>query len=149
MEIVSLPVQIKTLVVDGKKMTLAVFRQLPEEEAYNPDGTMKNDGFIGIVRYEFRNIPIWAVRAEDGCLYKSRIRESNVRYWDSEFEMAKAAKLWWKELDGLRVNGEDVRHTPCPYRGYDSWTSTGIQYIEENIEATGAAKKRTGNAKHN
>jgi hypothetical protein len=49
-EIKTAAVEIKTLTVSGKQVTLAVFRQLPEVQLVNPDGTLNGTPW-GSVNY--------------------------------------------------------------------------------------------------
>jgi hypothetical protein len=64
----TLSVTIQALHVQGKQMTLAVFRQLP---------TMvvdKNCSIWGIVRYEIKDLGnLWLVFSFNNCLYKMKI----------------------------------------------------------------------------
>ena len=67
----TLAVTIQALHVNGKQMTLAVFRQLPIAIAYNEDGSLAPLEYWGIVRYAIKDQgDLWAVCASGGRLYR-------------------------------------------------------------------------------
>ena len=73
----TLAVTIKTLHVNGKQMTLAVFRQLPIK---NED---KNSELWGIVRYSIKDSgDIWLVFSDNGVLYRRALDLNKPTFYD-------------------------------------------------------------------
>ena len=73
----TLAVTIKTLHVNGKQMTLAVFRQLPIK---NED---KNSELWGIVRYFIKDSgDIWLVFSDNGVLYRRALDLNKPTFYD-------------------------------------------------------------------
>lgn len=68
----TMTVTIQALHVSDKQMTLAVFRQLPVENAYNGGtGCLNPFTWWGIVRYSIKGEGnVWAVGSKDGILYR-------------------------------------------------------------------------------
>ena len=69
-------VTIRTLTIDNKQMTLAVFRQLPELGRLIVDNKLDNEiSLWGIVRYKIKDgddsTDVWVVAEEDGTLYRA------------------------------------------------------------------------------
>ena len=76
-------VTLQAIKVSGKQMTLAVFRQLPEEDSPTSDAD-----YWGVVRYEFKDCGPWLVFSENGVLKK---REKLKRWWfDNERFLSRA-----------------------------------------------------------
>lgn len=69
----TLGVTIQALHVDGKQMTLAVFRQLPEASLYQPDGFCDPAYELwGIVRYAMKDASdTWVVASRNGILFRA------------------------------------------------------------------------------
>lgn len=70
----TLSVTIQSLTVSGKQMTLAVFRQLPERNVLDTDGSLREVGLWGLVRYQIKDEgSLWVVFDEDAILYRSEM----------------------------------------------------------------------------
>ena len=68
----TMSVTIKALHVNGKQMTLAVFRQLPMICPYNDNGKPIEADFWGLVRYQIKEDgDTWIVLSTNGILYRS------------------------------------------------------------------------------
>lgn len=68
----TLAVTIRALHVNGKQMTLAVFRQLPTIDAFNADGSLAPVQPWGLVRYQVKDGPdIWIVCEHGQRLYRA------------------------------------------------------------------------------
>ena len=76
-----LTVIVKTLNVDGKKMTLSFFRQLPVSRVYDENEfTLKKDIKLwGIIRYKIPGYlnDKWVLFEEDSVLYKADVNPLN------------------------------------------------------------------------
>jgi len=68
----TLQVEIKALTVKGKQMTLAVFRQLPQTQAYGVDAAMRQGAsYWGRVNYKIKDEDdAWFVMEMDDILYR-------------------------------------------------------------------------------
>ena len=83
----TLSVTIQALHVQGKQMTLAVFRQLPTMIAN------ENCSIWGIVRYEIKDSgDLWLVFSFNNCLYRMRIDlHSYINYYQEKINKIKKA----------------------------------------------------------
>ena len=68
-------VTIQALHVNGKQMTLSVFRQLPEITIFDENYNLRSYGYWGHVRYGIGGTEIWIVAEHGGRLYRSGISE--------------------------------------------------------------------------
>lgn len=104
----TLAVTIQALHVNGKQMTLAVFRQLPIVSAYNQDYTIADFRFWGIVRYEIKNEgKIWAVADKDGLLYRCNVN-SFIDY--TERGLNRDIQCYQEQIEALK---ERIIHVDC------------------------------------
>lgn len=89
----SLQVTITALMVSGKQMTLAVFRQLPRLHALNDDGSLTPLHWWGRVLYSIKDEgDHWAVGERDGLLYRCYIPDRASRpYHDYEIKSQRDA----------------------------------------------------------
>lgn len=120
-----LSVTIRALHVNGKQMTLAVFRQLPTIAIYNKDGSLAPIEFWGIVRYAIKDQgDIWVVCAHQNRLYRgdlwsfennsvNRINDILIKR-KSELEFAKKDIDWYYDCK-KRVD------SACDGRGDKVW----------------------------
>lgn len=72
----TMAVTIRSLHVNSKQMTLAVFRQLPVFYVYQDDGTLSDVDRWGLVRYKIRDEgDLWLVASKDGALYRGDAKD--------------------------------------------------------------------------
>lgn len=82
----TLSVQILALHVDGKQMTLSVFRQLPIAKVFMADGNPHAASCWGLVRYSIKHEgDLWLVVSYSGRLYRCPIDED---FYASKLECA-------------------------------------------------------------
>ena len=97
----TLAVTIQALHVNGKQMTLAVFRQLPVISPYNEDGSLAPMEYWGIVRYRINYLgSVWAVCSTGGRLYRGSIDIGHEFNMDETIFNAKKARTnlqWWHD----------------------------------------------------
>ncbi|MBT3298717.1 hypothetical protein HN385_07335 [archaeon] len=72
-----LTVIVKTLNVDGKKMTQSFFKQLPIGHVYKDDHSLRDVNFWGSVRYKIDDTPTWVLFEKDEILYKGNPNPDN------------------------------------------------------------------------
>lgn len=130
----TLSVQILALHVDGKQMTLSVFRQLPNGYVFMYDGTPHAGSCWGLVRYSIKHEgDFWLVVSYSGRLYRCLIdedfyasklecAEENLREAEEELQRFEewcvaVAELdaYYKEVDEYEKGGPEP---PPPKRGY-------------------------------
>lgn len=74
----TLQVSIQALVVNGKQMTLAVFRQLPNVSPVDADGNLQEFNYWGLVRYAIKDQgDVWGVATIGSALVRCAIRDPN------------------------------------------------------------------------
>lgn len=79
-EISTMKINVASIQVEGKQMTLAVFRQLPINCIYNSNYSInENINLWGVVRYQIPGYlnSIWVIFEKDGILYKGNIDPPN------------------------------------------------------------------------
>lgn len=116
----SLSVTITALVVSGKQMTLAVFRQLPAAEALKENGQLAILGWWGRVRYSIKDegVDEWIVAEHESALYRCAM--PSARPWNPyEGELYRAEKQvkdagrWphaaMAEIDGWRRRAVELK----------------------------------------
>ena len=83
----TLSVTVRALHVNSKQMTLAVFRQLPQTQLYNDDGTLVPLKHWGIVRYAIRDeADLWVVAEGSDILWRCALIGDNLNHWDRVVE---------------------------------------------------------------
>ena len=118
----TLSVTIQALHVNGKQMTLAVFRQLPVISPYNEDGSLAPLEYWGIVRYRINDLgSSWAVCSTGGRLYRGSIDIGHKFNIDDAILKIKKARTnldWWhseknalleRSHNGYSIRGNDPR----------------------------------------
>ena len=109
----TLSVTIRSLHVNSKQMTLAVFRQLPVVPVYRYDGTLVPLERWGLVRYEIKNEgSLWLVASHAGVLYRGNVWGFRYDFTDEE--------LRYKKARIARLQNEFVE--------YKRWESSVLQY---------------------
>lgn len=72
----TMAVTIRSLHVNSKQMTLAVFRQLPVFNVYHKDGTLTDVERWGMVRYKIgEDGDLWLVASKEGILYRGNVKD--------------------------------------------------------------------------
>lgn len=131
----TLSVTIQALHVNGKQMTLAVFRQLPTAEAYRDDGYLCDFDFWGLVRYSIKGSgDEWVICSKDGRLYRCYLNWPGLSASgaNQKLKREEAQLLWWER-------GRDYRNRICPsldkisFRG-QSWDESLLPFLNKNIE---------------
>jgi hypothetical protein len=129
----TLAVTIQALHVNGKQMTLAVFRQLPCAEVINEDGSLAPIECWGLVRYSIKDEgDFWVVCASGGRLYRSKLRLDlafAVKHAEHDLRNAESLVRWWKEAQATRDAGGSwvpvFRPSGAPY-----WRENGLPELE-------------------
>jgi hypothetical protein len=106
----TLSVTIKALHVNGKQMTLAVFRQLPEGEIGLTTGEKNTDfQWWGLVRYKINDCMLWVVAERDQRLYRLAANPTPWSYIESNRRTVSSceAKLLLAK-ENARYYGEDI-----------------------------------------
>lgn len=109
----TLSVTIQALHVNGKQMTLSVFRQLPETEAIDEDsGLLFEDAeYWGTVNYDFKkNGKLWVVLSKEGKLYRAELSFCN-------FEKRYEEKKYMQELEKVIEMLKQSKAKRSPYVG--------------------------------
>lgn len=146
----TLNVEVKALVVSGKQMTLAVFRQLPEMHALNDEENLWSDvQYWGMVRYSIKDEgDLWAVIEQDGKLYRGRIDVRLPRLSDLialDYEGDESEEMWELRatLNGIQEQHQEIRqaffekHHRNPHLcGVDvqDWGDWGASYLRQELQ---------------
>lgn len=77
----TMSVTIRALHVDGKQMTLAVFRQLPRWATFNKSGHLADCKWWGTVEYRIDTQSAWLVGEHQGRLIRCGIGNGEESYW--------------------------------------------------------------------
>lgn len=91
----TLQVTIESLTVEGKQMTLAVFRQLPSMDIEDREGKLVPEVRLwGLVRYQIKDEGgLWVVAEKGGILYRAAMPAlPHMYYTQREVEKAEAAR---------------------------------------------------------
>lgn len=110
----TLSVTIRSLHVNSKQMTLAVFRQLPVVPVYRDDGTLMPLERWGLVRYEIKDEgKLWLVASHAGALYRGNV--SN----------------FLDEVNPIYMNDQKnyIVELKNEYVEYKKWESSVLQYL--------------------
>lgn len=129
-----LAVTIQALHVNGKQMTLAVFRQLPVADAYNDDGSLAPLEYWGLVRYAIKDEgDLWVVCACGGRLYRCPAYWYGDTVYKAMIERGRAIKKlqWWREVRIARETDKYAYIAPPHNAG--PWTEDGLPYFEELV----------------
>ena len=137
----TLSVTIQALHVNGKQMTLAVFRQLTKARITNDDGSLAPMECWGIVRYNIKDEgDLWVVAASGGRLYRCRLNiESQIELL-SEFrdELRTAIQMvdWWNKCKKLKVeeNAPDY-NLPRPPNRAVKWNENSIDGLNHSVDS--------------
>jgi len=154
----TLSVTIKAMVINGKQMTLSVFRQLPTCNAYCEDGSLHPDrDWWGIVRYWIKEEgSVWAVcRVGDKlCRASTSIHERFGEIDNLRLRLRRAIETrdTYNTISEMKAEYERLRKTydesrsrlrnDCPIpkivcvaRGYDVIESASVAAREEWIQS--------------
>lgn len=130
----TLAVTIQALHVNGKQMTLAVFRQLPETDAFSGNGTLAESLIPwGLVRYQIKGRGNqWLVASKENKLFRCPF----ILYREDRESSARSDLSWAlsehnKKVDALSKNNESFR---WQYLSDDSREEV-ISHQKEEIEA--------------
>lgn len=130
----TLAVTIQALHVSGKQMTLAVFRQLPEESAYNDDGSLAPLEYWGVVRYAVKDEgDLWVICASGGRLYRCPLRWHGDSVWKAEENLRHANSCieWWHQVKAAKAEGRwDYPHGP---RNAWPWKADALAGLETEL----------------
>lgn len=131
----TLSVTIQALHVNGKQMTLAVFRQLPIAKAYNEDGSLAPLEHWGLVRYSIKDEgSLWAVCVSGGRLYRAKVRSGNLdsEYYENALKNAKN-DLGWLDytISYKNEHGRSSREEDWPYEFKYLCLEKAIEKAEE------------------
>lgn len=132
----TLSVTIQALHVNGRQMTLAVFRQLPTASAYNDDGSLAPLEYWGIVRYAIKDEgDLWVVCASGGRLYRAPLVKDRVESVDAArkyLDIAEEKICWW-HADKAACEAMDWGNRPQPpsYDCHGGWKNVDINELEE------------------
>jgi len=99
-------IEIKALTLNNKQMTLAVFRQLPEQEVE------ETDVHWGLVRYTIGEKDLWLVFSREGKLYRAAVPALS---WSDEENLRRAGRQvegCQKELDFITQGKISFLHRP-------------------------------------
>lgn len=146
----TLAVTIQALHVNGKQMTLAVFRQLPVADAYKEDGSLADIEPWGTVRYQIKDeAALWLVASSGGRLYRCAADVPygrsviNSEQWVSGARDELAAYREWEPKARARAEWDaipdDERQYPGPpYPNNSNNFRLGVEsfYVEQLNEAT-------------
>lgn len=129
----TLAVTIQALHVNGKQMTLAVFRQLPLACAYKNDGSLMPFEFWGIVRYQIKDCDAWVICASDGRLYRCPLHWHGGTVDGSEWSLKQAVKCveWWHKVKEQRKT-RPWGYAAAPGGGI-SWDEGGLPMLESQV----------------
>lgn len=110
----TLSVTIRSLHVNSKQMTLAVFRQLPVVPVYHDDGTLVPLERWGLVRYEIKDEgSLWLVASHAGALYRGNV-------WGFQYDFTD------KYLKGHKAR---IARLQNEFVEYKQWESSVLQYL--------------------
>ena len=98
LNIQTVPVKIKILEVDGKKMTLAVFRQIPEISKSEMEDSIDDIDVIGWVSHGDKSL----ILSWDGILYKSTFKQEEYQKTFKEINYNLGKKISNYEAQILR-----------------------------------------------
>ena len=133
----TLAVTIQALHVNGKQMTLAVFRQLPVMNIYEQDGSLKSVTLWGIVRYTIKDEgQLWVVCDSGGVLYRCWFEtgfDSTYRA-SKEADKARAWVSWWHKVKAQLDRGTEswrVDKSPSGYMG--QWKEDGLPELLRDV----------------
>lgn len=124
----TLAVTIQALHVNGKQMTLAVFRQLPIKDTYLDDGSLAPMEYWGLIRYQIKEQgDVWVVCSKDGCLYRCDLRaRGNFFLYDAE--------RWVKRSsEAVFQNKKYLDDAIARYKGQD-WGAADIDRKRASLE---------------
>lgn len=134
----TLAVTIQALHVNGKQMTLAVFRQLPVIRYLNTDGSLSPLEYWGLVRYAIKDEDdLWAVCVKDGRLCRAGLFvESSLDWYRAELLRREAEDIltWWRTCSAMKDKGAMTFELPRGPRGSGwHWTPDGLPKFEANL----------------
>jgi hypothetical protein len=148
----TLAVTIQALHVNGKQMTLAVFRQLPKAHALKKDGELADFEFWGLVRYPIKDEgDLWAVASNSGILYRC----DAAPYFESVEDALRNKKSaivrleFYRKWEPAKLAWDDYERLPWGSRGekpsierpeYRRGLETGIE--QDYIDAVELAQRR-------
>lgn len=110
LKIDDLTVTVRALHVNGKQMTLAVFRQLPLFECYDIDGVLSLTGATpwGLIRYEVKDQGrLWVLLVLDGVLYRGNVEPNFISLDDAKDQLTKAGHHVRAYRNWIQANEDD------------------------------------------
>lgn len=134
----TLAVTIKALHVNGKQMTLAVFRQLPVVQHLNEDGSLAPLEYWGLVRYSIKDEDdLWAVCVKDGRLYRAGLYVTSSFDWYRAEQLRREAEdilTWWRTCSAMKDKGARNFDLPLGPRGSGwHWAPGDLPKFEANL----------------
>jgi hypothetical protein len=116
-----LNVTIQALTVNGKQMTLAVFRQLPTMSLHDEYGNIFPEIRLwGLVRYSIKDDgDLWVVAEKGGILYRCNFpRQHSTRDAETNYRGEQEMFAKWEEERDEKLKSEWSRYFNITYEGY-------------------------------